>query len=123
MKNKLGEDLEKIIDGEYVFLRRKSAKLIPIFCVFSYTSEDLIVDGQPTHKGKKRVRFNFDERLFEGFANEKIRNVVSDLHRFTLAAIQPKPFVEKIKNRLNEKNQPFNMDMVKYIDMSKEFFY
>ena len=37
MRNELGSDLEEIPDGDFVFLRRKSAKLKPIFCFFAHS--------------------------------------------------------------------------------------
>ena len=42
MRKKLGKDLEQIPDGDYIFLRRRSAKLKPTFCVFAYTANDAI---------------------------------------------------------------------------------
>ncbi len=41
MQKKLLNDLEIIDDGEFVLLRRHSAKLVPVFCFFQYTISDL----------------------------------------------------------------------------------
>ena len=87
MRKKFGKELEEIPDGDYVFLRRKSAKFKPIFCLFAYKAVDAICDGKPQKSEKQKVKLNFDQRLFEGFANESIKNVISDSHRFTLILI------------------------------------
>lgn len=42
-KQRLGEDLEIIEDGEYVMLRRKSARSIPVFCAYGIYSDDIKV--------------------------------------------------------------------------------
>lgn len=87
MRKKFGKELEEIPDGDYVFLRRKSAKFKPIFCLFAYKAVDAICDGKPQKSEKQKVKLNFDQRLFEGFANESIKNVISGSHRFTLILI------------------------------------
>ena len=106
MRKKLGKDLEEIPDGDYIFLRR-SAKLKPIFCVFAYTANDAIKDGNPQTTGRQRVRLNFDRRLFDGFANESVKNVISTSHLFTVVLLQPKPFVDKMTAALIQKGVPF----------------
>ena len=106
MRKKLGKDLEEIPDGDYIFLRR-SAKLKPIFCVFAYTANDAIKDGNPQTTGRQRVRLNFDRRLFDGFANESVKNVISTSHLFTVVLLQPKPFVDKITAAVIQKDVPF----------------
>lgn len=123
MKNTLGNDLEIIPNGDYSFLRRRSARLKPIFCVFAYTAEDALHDAKVTKSGKQRVRFEFDQRMFDGFATSNVKNVIADSHRFTLTLLQPKPFVDKIKDSLKYVAIPYQMHHIKYIPMSEgEFF-
>jgi hypothetical protein len=123
LENKFGGDLEVIPDGDYSYLRRRSAKLKPIFCIFAYTAEDALHDGKAVKSGRQRVRFDFDPRMFEGFAISSVKNVIADSHRFTIALLQPKPFVDKIKNSLSYEAQPYEMHHVKYIPMNEgEFF-
>lgn len=123
MRKKLGNDLEEIQDGDYVFLRRKSSKLKPIFCWYAYTAEDAVYDGKPNVAGKQKVKLEFDERLFEGFASESIGNVISDDHRFTMILLQPKPFIDKIKLALSLRRYAYQMHPVKYIDIHEEEFF
>lgn len=123
MRNILGRDLEEIPDGDYVFLRRRSAKLRPIFCIFAYTAQDAIIDGAPQKVGKQKVKFEFDQRLYEGFAAENLRNVIADSHRFTLTLIQAGTFIEKVKVALQREQKGYEMRAIQYIDMSAgEFF-
>lgn len=123
MRKKFGKDLEEIPDGDYVFLRRKSAKFKPIFCLFAYKAVDAICDGKPQKSGKQKVKLNFDQRLFEGFANESIKNVISDSHRFTLILLQPEAFVNKVKIAMLQNSLSYEMHAVDYKDYHKgEFF-
>lgn len=121
MKNKLGKDLEILPDNNYCFLRRKSAKLKPIFCFFSYTAEDALHDKQPGKIGKQRVRLNFDQRMFNGFAPSSIRNVISNSHMFTLVYLSPRSFIERIKCFLL--SNPYKMDQIEYISLNNEEFF
>lgn len=123
MKTKFGADLEILSDGTYSFLRRKSAKLKPIFCAFAYTAGDALQNNKIISSGKQKLRFEFDQRMYEGFSDQIKSNVVTDPFRFTLLFIQPKPFVDSIKQALRFENIPYQMRKVKYVDMkSDEFF-
>lgn len=123
MRKILGNDLEEISDGDFIFLRRKSAKTKPIYCIFGYTAGDAIQDGAPQKVGPQKVKFEFDERLYEGFASENVKNVIADSHRFTFAAIRPNIFVSKVKNALKLAGLAYEMRAVEYIDMhTGEFF-
>lgn len=123
MRNKLGDDLEEIADGDFTFLRRESAKVKPIFCVFSYTAENVLQDGKIAKPGTQVVRFNFDQRMYDGFVTPSAINVVSDSHRFTLSLFQPKPFIDKVEKALLIKQKPYKVERINYIPMSQgEFF-
>lgn len=122
MYEKLGKDLEIINDGDYSLLRRKSAKLRPIFCAFAYTVEDSLKSNTIVKPGAQKLRFEFDKRMYEGFSNYIESKVVTDLYRFTLLYVQPKPFVDSIKQVLRLKNTPYKMKRVEYIDMKEEFY-
>lgn len=40
MEDRLKDDLEEIEDGEYILLRRKSSRTVPIFCLYGFYKED-----------------------------------------------------------------------------------
>ena len=123
MKNYLGRDLETIEDGEFLFLRRKSAKFRPIFCIYAYTADDVLKNNSILKAGKQKIRFSFDDRIYNGFANSSIKNVVSDLHRFTVLFLQPYPFIERIKLSLSSLQIPYELRRVHYRDIHNEVFF
>ena len=69
------------------------------------------------------MALEFDERIYEGFANDKVKNVISDENRFTMAFIQPKYFKNKIFVALKLNNEKYKSQYVTYKDMSKKEFY
>lgn len=124
MKNKLGKDLEIIDDDEYVLLRRKSAKLKPIFCFYGYKAADMLEDGNIEHVGPNKIRHDFDERLYSGFADSlKVKNVVSESHRFTQLTLMPKPFVDRVKLAMACGGYGYEMHAVDYKERGKETFF
>lgn len=122
MQDLLGNQLEIINDGDFVFLRRRHAKYIPTFCFYSYTAGDALRDGNHIHTGFQKLHFEFDERMYYGFSCEELKNVVNLNRRFSLMFIQPQEFVNRIKIALGAQSLSYKMDRVKYIDMHKEFF-
>lgn len=40
MEDRLKDDLEEIEDGEYILLRRKSSRTVPVFCLYGFYKED-----------------------------------------------------------------------------------
>ena len=123
MINKLGSNLEIIPDGDYSFLRRKSAKFKPIFCMFAYTAGDALCNSDISKIGKQKLRLEFDKRMFEGFSQNITLNVIAETHMFTILFLQSKPFIDNVKMALKFVNIPYQMKKVKYIDMTNgEFF-
>lgn len=115
MKNELGNDLEQIEDGDYIILRRRSAKLKPIFCMYSYTAGDILIDGSVDSSGYHNVRHDFDEKMYSGFSNSlEFRNVISEPYRFTQLTIQPKPFIEQFKKAMRYYGINYVMKQVNY---------
>lgn len=124
LRLELGHDLEEIIDGSYILLRRKSAKFKPVFCFYGYTAEDAILDGNIKHTGITTIRHDFDSRMFSGFADSiKVRNVISDSHRFTIVIIQPKPFVDRVKIAMFNNGLGYTMKKVNYDLFKSETFF
>lgn len=123
MRKNLGKDLEEILDGDYVYLRRKSAKFKPIFCNYAYTAMDTIKDAAPKKSGKQTVKLTFDRRLFDGFADSSVENVVSDSHQFTILFLQVRPFMERLNFSLKQQRLFAQVRPVTYQKIhSGEFF-
>lgn len=94
IRSKLKDDLEESDDGKYVLLRRKSALTVPIFCIYGYQCIDAV--NEAPSSGKTKIRHNFDERLFDAFANKWDSTVVADDRRATYAIFQAKAFCDRI---------------------------
>lgn len=94
MRSRLKDDLEESNDGNYVLLRRKSALTVPIFCIYGYQCIDAV--NEAPSSGKTKIRHNFDERLFDAFANKWDSTVVADDRRATYAIFQAKAFCDRI---------------------------
>lgn len=124
MQTILENDLEIIPDGEYCLLRRHSAKLKPIYCYYSYTAKDALSDGKPTKPGELTIRHDFDELMYSGFADaQEGYNVIADDRRLTMVAIQPKPFLDRIKCALLSKNYAYEMHAVNYDLFEQDTFF
>ena len=123
IRNKFENDLEEIVDGDYILFRRKSSRFIPIFCIYAYTANDILKEGKPKKTESKKMALEFDERIYEGFANDKVKNVISDENRFTMTFIQPQYFKNKITVALKLNDEKYKSQYVDYRDMSKNEFY
>lgn len=124
MQSKLGADLEVIPDGEYVLLRRHSAKKRPIFCFYGYKAVDALREREITKLGVNKIRHDFDQRMYDGFSESlKIRNVVSDSHRFTQLTLLPDPFVKRVKMAMAIKGYGYTMKPVNYTEFANSTFF
>lgn len=124
METELGRDLEQINDGGYVILRRRSAKLKPIFCMYSYTAGDILSDGAISSSGFHNVRHDFDEKMYSGFSDSlALKNVISDSHRFTQLTFQPKPFIDRFKISAILNGMKYVMKHVNYELFGQETFF
>lgn len=123
MQRKLGRDLEIIADGDYCYLRRKSAKFKPIFCFYSYKAIDLLNDGKVDSTGYKNIRHDFDERMYSGFTNGIGNPLLREEYQFRQIFIQPQVFKDRIKAAHSFNGVDYIMKNVDY-DLRKqdEFF-
>lgn len=124
MQALLKKDLEIIEDGDYCLLRRRSAKLKPIYCFYAYKAKDILLDGQPEKLGKQSIRHDFSDHMYSGFAdNLAIYNVVSEKSRFTQLTLQPKPFLDRIKVALSRNGYGYEMHEVDYKLFANDTFF
>lgn len=100
MKDLLKDDLEIIEDGEYVLLRRESAKLVSTFCFFNYIIEDLRkgVIGEPKN-GLLPITLEFDEKMYSGFSDKSNEN-----GPLTITAIYTHEFIKRAKEVINSES-------------------
>lgn len=77
MKEKLGADLEQVTDGEYVLLRRKSCREIPVFCLYGMYKEDAEeIERKKTEDGtlQSTIQFQLSDKMFDEFLNAALTN-------------------------------------------------
>lgn len=123
MSNLLGKDLEIIEDNDYILLRRKSSKFKPIFCLYAYTAEDALNDGNITKEGEVTIRHDFNNQMFMGFASSTNLLVLREDYRFSLVMLQPEPFVQRIRMAMFLNNLPYTMKRVNYSLFEQETFF
>jgi len=124
MRALLGTDLEEIPDGDYVFLRRHSAKRKPIFCFYGYTAGDALDDGHIDHEGLNRIRHEFDEKMYSGFSqNIDVRNVVSDEYRFTELTVIAGALGDRVRAVMDMNGFSYKMGRIDYDIMNKDEFF
>lgn len=126
MQELLGNDLELIDDNDFMMLRRRSAKYVPVFCVYGYKGVDVLNDI-PEHEitiGKHHVIHEFDERMYSGFSDSlEVKNVISDSHRFTQLAIRVPEFMVRLYEHAFFDNIQFEMHPIDYKTMRDEEFF
>lgn len=117
IKKKLGDDLEMIDDGDFVFLRRYSARKKHVFCMYGVLRSDIILDqssvfcenGEWIGKG----RYNFPEEIYTNFLDD------NDVWGFYSSAGH---FCDEIEKSLKEKKLEFRKAKIIYdIDINSEF--
>lgn len=125
MQSCLGSDLETISDNEYVLLRRKSAMLKPIFCIYCYKAKDALSDcGEKIHLGINTVTHEFDPNMFSGFSVDDWKsNVIADDRRPAMLILQPVPFIAKVIFAININKLSYIMRDVDYETRAAETFF
>jgi len=129
-KETLGRDLEIIVDdeteGEYVYLRRRSAKLKPIFCIYACTAGDLLEDNIANIEktGWQLLPHTFDDKMYGGFSQTyQFNNVMNEKKRFTQLLIDAKAFIDRIRYGLFFESKAYKMEKLNYDEFKKETFY
>ena len=124
MKKKLGKDLEIYEVDNKILLRRKSAKLKPIFCFYTIRIEDLLNENQIDKIGEQTLKHKFNDLLYNGFSNSLIApNVVRNEFQFSQMAIQPQAFMARIRESMANKGLGFKMGNVDYEEFKKDTFF
>lgn len=126
MKEKLKDDLEVLEDTEpYVLLRRKSSKYKPIFCLYSYTYDDIYNECTDPKIGANLVEHKFHEDMYSGFAESlSIKNVLSLDEQFTQVIFsKSENFLNRLKCAILSQDHIFKISRVNYTEFEKEEFF
>ena len=122
-RQRLKKDLEEIEDGNFILLRRKSAKLKPIFCFYGYKAEDVLNDCKDPVSGNNTVLHEYNEKLYSGFSKSMGNNVVADEYRLTQLTLKPEPFVNRVKAAMARHGYGYIMNPVDYKIRAEETFF
>lgn len=95
---KFGKDLEIINDGDYIKLRRRSSLYYPIFCLYAYTVNDILLRDD-IRKGTHKYEYRFNDKIFNAFTELKMCCLKED-YLPTICVFQPKPFIDNMKYSL-----------------------
>lgn len=118
LKVRLGDDLEIIDDHDYVMLRRKSIRKLPIFCMYGIDKNELVVQEDTMYKEAGewigKVRYDFPEKMYKGSLDE------DDVWAFYVSAGH---FHDALDVALQGKGLTFRKTVVAYdIDPDAEFY-
>lgn len=117
MRLRLKNDLEEIEEGDFVYLRRRSAKLKPIFCMYSYKIADAEIDALSRKPGRQIIVHRFSSQMYTGFGSFSARNVLNAEYCPVFAMFKADVFSKKIKQV-----KGCRIDHVKYVDIAPGFF-
>lgn len=121
--NRLKDDLEIIYENNgYVKLRRRSSYLIPTFCFYSYTGDDLLSDSKETY-GIQDVSHDFDDRMFGSFTNFSSKNVLNNDFSPATIYIKPRPFKHQLQYKLFELGVFAEIRNINYTEFEKDEFF
>lgn len=120
-RNRLGDDLEIIDDGEYCFLRRKSSRNACAFCMYGIKNTDLTPIGEIDDiNGELIGKFHYDiePRMYSSFLQDG--SSPSEVAGFYSSSGH---IIDAIESSLQKERYKWIRKMVQYdIDISKEFF-
>lgn len=104
-KYKLEKDLEIIEDGNHVLLRRRSACLVPIFCIFGIPDSSEYFEKKEEDDNIVKLKFKFSEEMYQGF---------SDNSENASVFFQAAPFDKAIEETFNSLTIPKINRLVNY---------
>ena len=119
LRKRLGEDLEEIYEKDYVLLRRKSSREIPIFCVYGVKRDELkIRENSIEEKNGKYVciaDYTFPDKIYNGFLD------CTDVWGFYASSGY---FCSAIEKALDKNHLLYEKTVINYdIDLTKEFYF
>lgn len=120
-KNRFGDDLEIIDDGEYCFLRRKSSRLMLAFCMYGIRKEELVLFGEIDNSDEIKTckfKYNIEPKMYNNFLQDGTPS--SEIAGFYCSAGH---FIDSICQSLNNRDCRWKLKMISYdIDLNKEFY-
>ncbi len=120
-KVRFGDDLEIIDDGDFCFLRRKSARFHYAFCMYGVKNTELKLIDEPKNIGgvlKGHFRYEIAPQMYNSFLQDG--STASEVAGYYCS---PGHIVENIEQKLNESQYNWARKMIEYdIEIEKEFF-
>jgi len=110
-EKRFGTDLEVIEDNEYVYLRRRSSCLVPIFCIFGIT--DSLFKTEVLNEHEVKFSLDFPEDMYGGF---------TDKSNYSCAFLQAQSFESEIKTTFNSLSIKYNMKPAVYGIVDGDFY-
>lgn len=120
LKIRFGDDLEIIPENNnYVLLRRKSSRKIPIFCMYGVRRDELELQEDSVHKENGKyigtVVYNLPTRIYNGFLDS------SDVWGFYASSGH---FCAALEKALGDNNLTYGKAVINYdIELNKEFYF
>lgn len=122
-KAKLGHDLEIIPDGDYVLLRRNSAKYKPIFCFYNLKVKDVLALDINESNTITENKHEFDNRVFSGFSESmNCKNVIRDDRQPTFIGLKVYAFMKNVLCYLLNENYAIDCHSINYDHFRNETF-
>lgn len=119
LKIRFGDDLEIIPDNNYVLLRRKSSRKIPIFCMYGVRRDESDLQEDSVHKENGKyigtVVYNFPPKIYNGFLDS------SDVWGFYASSGH---FFAALEKALAANHLTYGKAVINYdIELNKEFYF
>lgn len=121
-KDRFGDDLEIVDDGEYVLLRRKSSRKFCAFCMYGIRYSDLILIGDVDLSGSEPTRafkYDIDRKMYDGFLQDG--SASSTVTGFYCSAGH---LIDALESTLNAKGYKWSRECIKYdMDPNASFYF
>lgn len=119
LRIRLGEDLEEIADGDYMILRRKTSRKVPIFCLYGIRRNEIEIDVTSVREDNGEymgtARYDFPPEMYNSFLN------ISEVWGFYASSGH---LFQAIENALQRKCLSYVKTVICYdIDLTKEFYF
>ncbi len=119
LRNRFGDDLEEIAEDEYILLRRKSSRKVPIFCVYGIRKDELKIRENSVKdeagEYKCTVDYNFPDKIYNGFLG------CADVWGFYASSGH---FCAAIEEALGKSHLSYTKSVISYdIDPNNEFYF
>lgn len=119
LRKRFGDDLEEIAEDDYVLLRRKSSRKVPIFCAYGIRKDELKIRENSIQEEageyKCTVDYEFPDKIYNGFLD------CADVWGFYASSGH---FFSALEEALDKNHLSYAKAVINYdIDPTKEFYF